>query len=185
MTNAIAQDLFQTIVEYTPIDDLKKLSLASPIFDIEICNAGIKIFCSGHEIYVLKRNSTIIQLSSGKKYLIKRESKVLCVVNDNCYPWSLLEMNIRHRDTLPNCFNLRYDPEHNAAIAYGNNMLTIVRNCQEKPRLYHAGHIGNHIKDKILGIDFNTKIVVSDSHYYADIDFEDFTVLYEDGLWNG
>ena len=73
MTNFIAQDLFQTIVDYVPIDHLYDLSRASPIFDPLICKTGIKIMYydpkMGHG-YVLGQDDRIINLL-GKKYLCR------------------------------------------------------------------------------------------------------------------
>lgn len=72
--NMIAQDLYRSIIEYLSIADLRDLSKASAVFDVEICNMGIKIFYADfgygpcwHELCGIH---TIIVDELGKKHLL-------------------------------------------------------------------------------------------------------------------
>lgn len=68
----ISHDLIRDIIQYIPVWDLRRLSRASPIFDIEIHALGIRLFYD--EKYYSDLSTTekvVIETSTGKKFVLK------------------------------------------------------------------------------------------------------------------
>lgn len=66
----IAHDLWADIIQYVPIDALRDLSKASPIFDQIICKTGLRIFYDNYKGHVIGLWDRLIMLESGKKLLL-------------------------------------------------------------------------------------------------------------------
>lgn len=187
----IVQDLYRSIIEYVSLVDLKYLSSVSPVFDAEICKAGIRVFYENNNdirsAYDLS-GRILIKLNSGKRFVLESYNGSHKFVNDI---GSVIVEDIKYIPGDVNCNFAKplnsfphYDRKHNVVVHKSPRAIYIQKNCGSI-KLSRSSNISYVISDKPNLIDFNTSIAMyyEDHGILAEIQFEDFSVSFKDDKW--
>lgn len=181
--NMVSQDLYRTIIEFVPIVDLRTLSKASAVFDTEICKMGIKIFYDKGLWYHLDHNDIIIQLTSGKKYMLRSyaNSNMYNILGTSC---AVGNENIRYGPKESDTDIIYYDNKSRIATFSSINYINILQDC-DPTKAHRFANISIGLDRPFNYIDFNTSIAMYRMRMatWITIMFEEFTVLFRNGQW--
>lgn len=171
MTIGIAHDLWPDIVRLVPLDALRNLSRASPLFDEVICKAGIRVFYDDLGTYLLSPGGRdiVIQFVSGRKYLINT-SRVI-----------MLQITV-HNKFYDFDGHLDYDSDSLIGMLIRSNSIHVFNNFMNYD-YYRIAQISKRIDEDVTYIDFDANVAVSICSGYRSYAFEFFKVLFKDGLW--
>lgn len=186
MTRFIAHDLYQNIVEYLPYACLQYVSKASPLFDVAICNAGIKLFYDKNHWYDISgRNSVVIEMTESKqKYVLYNLGPYwyLPIVGKNIRTKTIRWTFLEKLD--PEYYNRYYDSEKGMSAYIGSDSIYF---AYGKCDMHCTGHIEDRNEFGFVdSIDMTSKIVSGTiikraTGYHFTV--ESFDIICRDGRW--
>lgn len=181
----IAQDLYQDIIKYIPIVDLRDLSRAHPIFDEVIYKMGFKIFYDDHnDPYwnILCDGHTIIVDELGKKHLLfSLDERFVHVNSGNIICKEDIRYYVGPADTV-GCAQF-YDPK-NCHCAYLTPTKTILRPYFVAPvDDYHSINLNIVIRplSKFTHICIGSQMILL--YDCCNLFIGNFTTVFADGRW--
>lgn len=185
----IARDLWYDIALLVPVDDLRLLSKASPMFDEIIHDANIRVFYGPTAVVLLRhrdymRSCKIIQSSTGKKdileWMIGHGSHYFksCIHGNEIYG-----DNISWTDNPDLQKNWYLSLDTKIAMTCSDGYAMFTSNISAIMDSEFRAHITDTISAEINYIDFTNKLMVywNDSNNDHDVAYESFKVIYVDG----
>lgn len=171
MTTGIVRDLWSDIVQLVPLDALRDLSKASPLFDEVICKAGIRVFYDGlgARRTCPEGRDVVIQFVSGRKYLVDTNRVIMrqITVHNKFYDFD---------------GHLDYDSDSLIGMLIRSNSIHVFNNFMNYD-YYRIAQISKRIDEDVTYIDFDANVAVSIRSGYRSYAFEFFKILFKDGLW--
>lgn len=187
MSAGIAYDLWPLIIGYIPVEDLRTISAASPMFDEIIYDAGIRIFYGSSAIVLEiddhKKKCIIIQGEFGKKDVIlydaKNDDDIISLVYGNGIQKDRIEWT--NQPELYEYWHVSLDKK--VALSYGGNYMIFTTNISTLYNSEFCMSITNGIKADIdfINFDSNTMVYWDDAGSEVKVTYETFKVIYADG----
>lgn len=168
-TQTICIDLWDTIISYVQVVDLRTLSRSSPLFDEKIRKAGHRLFYKKRRVYRIDPTDTIIKTSNNGKFLLRKDKYTYTDKTNGQTCSSTIDIECTKQYKYHNNHTIHVDHVNRITMAVSIGKLIFIQGITNRVGSKSLT-ITNKIIDGIDFIDLRSKLIVEIRDNDAAID---------------